>query len=1065
MLRVLGFLALSACVAAQSPLGTISGLVTDPSGAPVPSAQVVLQNEATGVKTTTVSNPAGNYLLPNLAPGRYTLSAEAKGFRKIELTGLAVEAFKTLRQDLKFALETATTQVTVTEAASPVIQTDAPNLSTGLNRDQILELPTNLRSVYNNSGDSGLLAQVMPLTVPGVVQMGAGAYWMAPGAGPNGLRAKVDGIDTTFGNFGSPDPVSQPSMESVEEFTANLVGNRAEFSGLGTITTVTRTGANGLHGNMFWYARNSAFDARNTFVPAKPYQNIHDFGWTFSGPLKVDKTFIFGTYEQLQGVRSYLFTSNVPTVAWRNGDFGSLAVRDPLNNNTPFPGNLIPGGRITPESRRAQDLVYPLPNFGAATLTAGNYRAGFTGPETHLIAEVRLDHNWTSTHSSFLRYQWKDSDYDIPGARGQLPPTTLGTSTNTRAVNFVTIGDVWTASPTLFNEFRAGFVGLESKSSADVKGQDLIDKIGIRGLPPRPGAPGVPVFNTTGLSTFSQTLLNPVVDGHYQVSDNVTWVRGRHTFKFGGEYIYWFVNRHVPSRGGLFGNFVFQNRFSGQPYGDFLLGLPTTVGRIDPWAAQYFRWNDFSFYVQDDWKVSARLTLNYGIRYEYNQPASARDGNLYSFDVASGAAVIATGEARSLVSPYYPAALPVKTAGEVGLNDTLRNADKNNWAPRVGFSFRLDESGKTILRGGSGIYYGHYSVGALSGQTEGPFAVSTTANNAVVNNVPLFTLAQPFAVPGSSGTLNLNGVSPNLRNMYSLQYSLSLEREITRDFGVRLSYIGTKGTQLPYMRNINQPRASSVPFAQARRPYPIYNNVIFAENGANSAYHGAQIGVTKRMSRGLQFSSTYVLAKSLSEVDDTNNAEINTQIENSYDRRRDRANIYSAPRHQWMNNVLYDLPFGKGMILGGWQVNALINFSSGHFLNPQFTGSDPSNTNTVGGRPDVLTAVRYPETLAAWYDRSSFGVPAGGRFGNAGRNTIEGPGYVIFNGGVSKSLKFERAGEVQLGASFQNILNHVNYGQPNMTVNNAAGGVITSTHIFPPAGSARTGMLSLRWSY
>jgi hypothetical protein len=226
-----------------------------------------------------------------------------------------------------------------------------------------------------------------------------------------------------------------------------------------------------------------------------------------------------------------------------------------------------------------------------------------------------------------------------------------------------------------------------------------------------------------------------------------------------------------------------------------------------------------------------------------------------------------------------------------------------------------------------------------------------------------------------------------------------------------------------------------------------------------------QFGVTKRMSRGLQFSSTYVLAKSISEVDDTNNAETNTQIEDAYDRRRDRADIYSVPRHQWMNNVLYDLPLGKGPILGGWQVNALINFSSGHFLNPQFTGSDPSNTNTLGGRPDAVSATRYPETLAAWYDRTTFGVPTNGRFGNAGRNSVEGPGYVIANAGISKGFKFERMGEVQFGASFQNIFNHVNYGQPNMTVNNAAGGVITSTHVFPSAGTSRTGMLSLRWKF
>jgi hypothetical protein len=267
------------------------------------------------------------------------------------------------------------------------------------------------------------------------------------------------------------------------------------------------------------------------------------------------------------------------------------------------------------------------------------------------------------------------------------------------------------------------------------------------------------------------------------------------------------------------------------------------------------------------------------------------------------------------------------------------------------------------------------------------------------------------------------------------------------------------------MRNINQPRASSVAFAQSRRPYPIYNNVVFAENGANNSYQGLQTGITRRMSRGLQFNSTWVWAKELSEVDDTNNAEINTQIEDAYDRRRDRADVYSIPRHQWMNQALWELPLGKGKLLGGWQLNALINFSTGNWLNPQFSGSDPSNTNTVGGRPDAISPITYPGTLGAWFDRTTFAAPTGGRFGNAARNSVEGPGYVVFNAGVMKKVRFEKAGEVQIGASFQNLLNHVNYGQPNMTVNNANGGVITSTHVFLPAGSPRQGQLNLRWKF
>ena len=241
--------------------------------------------------------------------------------------------------------------------------------------------------------------------------------------------------------------------------------------------------------------------------------------------------------------------------------------------------------------------------------------------------------------------------------------------------------------------------------------------------------------------------------------------------------------------------------------------------------------------------------------------------------------------------------------------------------------------------------------------------------------------------------------------------------------------------------------------------------MVFAENGANSSYQGLQNSVQKRFSRGLQFSSTWIWAKELSEVDDTNNAEINTQIEDAYNRRRDRANVYSVPRHQWQNQALYELPLGKGRLRGGWQVNAMLNLSTGAWLNPQFSGSDPSNTNTVGGRPDAVSTVSYPATLAAWFDRSTFAVPTGGRFGNAARNSVEGPGYVIFNAGLMKKIAFEHAGELQIGASFLNAMNHMNPGQPNMTVNNANGGVITATHTFIPAGAPRQGQLSLRWKF
>ncbi len=1048
---------------AQAPLGTVTGIAVDPGQAVVPDATITLVSLDTGVKRDIVTNDAGAYSFLNLLPGRYKLAAQAKGFRPLETPEFSLAAYRTIRQDLRFEVASTSTEVTVTEQVATVITTESPAIATSLSSRQILELPTNLRSVFNNAGDSGLVFSMMPLAIPGVVQVGAGAAWLVPGSGANGVRLKVDGIETNFGNFGGPDPVSQPSFESVEEFTANVNSNRAEFGGIGNITTVTKAGTNNYHGGVFWYARNSAFDARNAFQAAKPFQNIHNFGASMGGPLRKNSTFFYLTYDETRGSRAYLFNANVPTLAQRAGDFGSTAIRNPLANNQPFEGNRIPASLLSPQARRAQDLFYPLPNFGPPTLTAGNYRATFNGPEQHRIMEARVDQNFARGQSLFVRYQRKVHEYDIPGARGPLPPSTAGTSTNWRNVHFATVGHVAALRPNVFNEFRAGNVVLSSKSIADVTGQPLTEQIGIAGLSSRAGVAGIPNLLVAGYSDVTQVLLNPVNDGHFQFSDNLTWTRGRHTAKFGFEFVRWYNNRYMPVERAVFGQFNFNGRFSGNSYADLLLGLPNTVTRVDPYPAQYGRWNNISWYAQDDFKVSTRLTLSYGLRYEFNGPITMRDDNFYSFNPATGAVIVPSAASQRSFSPAFPRTVPVVTGDSLGLGRTLRNADKNNFAPRFGFSYQPGQNSRTVIRGGWGIYYAPYSAAITGSLAAGPYSLSATSTNAVTNSVAAFTFAAPFQSASTPGTLNLNGVTPNLLNNYVMQYNLSVEREVLRDFGVRVSYIASRGVNLPYQRNVNQPPAGTGP---ARRPFPAFNNLIYADNGAYSSYSGLQVQANKRFAQGLQITSAWTWAKQISEVDDTGNADLNTAIEDAYNRRRDRADVYAVPRHQWMNQALYELPFARNnKLLGGWQVNLLLNLQTGNFLNPQFAGPDPSNTFNFGGRPDVTGSVDYPKTLATWYDRSAFAIPPAGRFGSAGRNIVVGPGYVLANFGLAKNIRLERLGNIQVAASFQNVLNHVNYGQPNMTVTAAQGGAITSAHIFPAAGSPRTGQLSLRWSF
>jgi hypothetical protein len=601
-------------------------------------------------------------------------------------------------------------------------------------------------------------------------------------------------------------------------------------------------------------------------------------------------------------------------------------------------------------------------------------------------------------------------------------------------------------------------------------------QIGIGGLPDRGYTNSLPYFSISGVTGNAINLLNPVNDGHAQVADNLSAVRGRHAMKFGVEEVSWFDNRFQPNTSGnpILGSYSFTGTFTGNAYADFLLGLPATVTRMEPYQPQYIRFRDWAAYAQDDFKVSARLTLMYGLRYESNGPAYTLGDNIFSFDLATGRIVLPSDGARKYLSPLFPSTIPIETADQMGVGRSLRNGDYNNFAPRFGFSYQLGPGAKTVIRGGWGVYYSHYSGDIPVTMSAGPFSVTTVSTNSFVNGQPQFTLANPFAIPGSPGTLALAGIAPHLLNPYAQQYSLSIERELTRHLGLRVSYIGSKGTQLAYRRDANQPVASTVAFNNARRPYPQFANITYSDNGANMLYSGLQTQVNKHLSGGLMFTSTWTWAKEISDIDDTGDFELNTSIENSYDRRRDRGNVYSVPRHQWMSQALYELP-GKGRLLGGWQLNMLCNLSTGNWFTPVYSGTAPANVNLTSFRPDLATGtIAMPRTQAQWFDRNAFATPANGKFGNAGRGIIEGPGYVIFSLGLQETVQLERMGAITVVASFANVLNHTNLGEPTgggtplggqATVNNVNGGTITGTAIFPPAGSPRTGQLGLRWSW
>ena len=344
----------------QTPLGTVSGLAVDASGGAVTAASVTLTNNDTGVRRTATTNSSGAYAFPDLPPGTYRLVADAKGFRPIETRAFAVDAYRTVRQDFKFEVASASTEVVVTEAASAVVQLESPAVGSSLAPRQIIETPTNLRSVSKNSGDSGLISSILPLTVPGVVQVGNGAKWLTPGAGATSVKVKwtaskprsaTSAARTTFPSrrwkrYRNSPPTCSPRAPSSAAWARSRPPRNP--------------GANAFHGSLFWYLRNSGTDARNAFATTKPFQNLHNYGGTFGGPIRRDKTFFFVDFDGLKGVAATLFTPNVPTVAMRQGDFSAFAaLKNPFTGVNPFVGNSIAPAFLSFPG--AQIAGFPLP--------------------------------------------------------------------------------------------------------------------------------------------------------------------------------------------------------------------------------------------------------------------------------------------------------------------------------------------------------------------------------------------------------------------------------------------------------------------------------------------------------------------------------------------------------------------------------------------------------------------------------------------------------------------------------------------------------------------------------
>jgi hypothetical protein len=1067
-LRIVCLLVLAAAsLIAQSTFGTINGVVSDPSGAVVSAAKVSVRNEATGVERAAATDAGGYYEASHLQPGIYTVTIEQAGFRQSVHRGLVLEAGRILRNDVTLQVGEVATQVLV-EAHTAAIETETAQLSAARTSNEIQHTPLNLRGSWDS-----FLYDFLAL-IPGA-QWGDGSAFSIGGTRGSQNNFTVDGSTTNSPLFGNSIGPANPSMEGVAEMRVDLNNNSAEYVLPGTVHAISKAGTNDLHGGLLYYHDNGAVNARNFFATRTPFRILHDFGGSLGGPVYLPKysgrnrTFFFVDYEGFRDKTQAVLSPNVPTRAFRTGDFSSLTspVRDPLSNQ-PLPGNRIPASRLNATALKIQERFYPLPNFGPPELLVGNWRDSLSQSLDKNMFDIRIDHHIRSNHAVFGRFSWMEAAPKY--VEGGLP--TVGIRDQLRRTRSLNISDTITFRPNLINEFRFGIVRNFNPRQGPIHGPTIVRELGLQGLPPNlPDIKSLPTISITGFQGISQIAFLTPEEEIFEYRDTLSWVRGRHSLRFGFDARNNVISNEPSSPSGAFGSFSFTNTFTGYPYADFLYGLPRTTSRLNP-AARYSATNwDWGFFIQDDFRLTPQLTLNLGLRYDLNPPYQEENGRMFSFDPASGSIVVPGEQSKTAINPLFPRAIPVKTAGEAGLPPSLRLADQLNLAPRFGFAYRMRNT--TVVRGGYGIYTDYATGSLFSAQVGGPFLSNESFTNSITGGTPLFQF--PLAFPPGFGTLGAQSVTfndPYLRLPYVQQANFTLEQELFRHWGLRLSYISTASRKLTYSRNLNQPPASTLAFNNNRRPYPAFQNIVLRDDGGVHTYHGLNVVVEHKYRNGLYVQSGWTWAKNLTDV--VSDGEGGTNLENAFNRRRDYSNVLYTRRHRYISSVMYQLPLGKNLrgmarhLASGWQFSAIALLQTGGWLTPSFAGVDSSNTNTIGGRPDRIANGNLPagqRTIDRWFDASAFRVPANGTFGNSAPNIINGPGTNNIDLGVYKQFVVAERYRFQFGMTATNAFNHPNFGDPAMSISSPSTvGTIRSLQSRDVAGP-RTVQFSLRLDF
>jgi hypothetical protein len=1058
LLRISLFVALSLhALLAQQTAGTITGTVTDASGSAVPGVAIrVTSNETNAIRETT-TDASGNYTLPFLPAGTYSVALTAKGFQSQRIPSLTLQVQQTLRQDFQLKVGDVSESISI-DAAAVTLQTDNAVVGTVIDSAKVIQLPLNGRNFVQ-------LAQLIPGVQAGTpgsitVRRGRGSIGQqssafgetgtsANGARDTANRYFIDGIE--FMDYDAMTFSFSPSIDSLSEFKVETSSYGAESGGApgGQVNLITRRGTNNYRGTLWLFNRNDALTSTYDAIAGRsltnPRLNRNQYGANIGGPVSIpklydgkNKTFFFFNWESgrlLQAANPGLRI--VATEAQRNGDFRGLlnattrqplTLRDPLNAG--IVNNQIPLSRLSPQARAFIGFT-PLPNTSQGAFNWISQRN--TGLSEQNTYTTRVDHTFSQKDTIFARYIFNDTFEAGTPFWGNDQRDNLG-SARTLSGNWI-----HTFSPTLINDFKGGaadFAEFETFGTSNNPDFDIANKMGlplVSKLPKEFGPPQISINGADGVyNVFDlQRQIGPRDRSNaiMQFTNTTSWQKNKHFLKFGIDLAQRFVTFDQARQPR--GQFSFDGNYTGSAFADFMLGyVRTSLINPVPTSTRLKNWWQ-SYFFNDDWRVNSRLTFNIGMRYDYFGPYYQADDRIVNISQ----------------NGYIVGNLFTPQNGPFGR--AMIRPDKNNWGPRFGFAYRPGFLNDFVIRGGYGMYYTPQISNAIFAMAEG--AQATAGANIVgsPSNTPDLFFNNPFAGAQTSGALNF-AVSndPDMRDSYIQQWNLNLQKKLPGNMLLDVGYVGSKGTKLIVtFEDLNRPieivdpRTPGLRTINQRRPNQAFQrNVRSDKSVGNSTYHALQMKLERRMASGLTFLTAYTWSHSISGPND-----IGGQVgggnfigapQDVYNAINDRATSGFDVRHRFVTTVLYDLPFfknSKGLLrtaFGGWQVSTIMTFQGG-FPGPVTANIDTTGTG-VNSRPDQLPGQdgNLPgdqRTWSKWFNTGAFALAPFGRFGTSPRtDAVRLPGIINIDMSVNKRFRIRENMNFEFRTEIFNLPNHFN---------------------------------------